>query len=405
MDTSFYKYGSQKIDADDCAAVLEALQRDELTGGSLVEQFEEELGSYFKNKNVVVCNSGTSALYIASKALSIGAGDVVIIPSQTFAATANAPHLLGAEVVFCDVDKNTGLITAELLSEAIEVAKTKFKNCRLKAVFVVHMNGQSAHMPSIAGVAKKWNMLVIEDACHAIGGSVSFDVNSSSKIGACAFSDAATFSFHPVKNLTTCEGGAISFADPESCRIGRKLRNHGIIRHDFGECAKPNVPFGSWTHKLEEPSLNFRIPDILCALGITQLQKLDGWISKRAKLVDYYRKNLNCERLVKHINQCDWCLPAWHLMPVLINFGDGKRMEKKVRLFQLLNEKKIFPQVHYQPLHLQNYWKNRYNSVRLTGSETYFHRVMSLPLHVGLEETDLCFIVSNFKKCLMEVTQ
>ena len=255
--------------ADDCAEVLEALQ-DELTGGSLVEQFEEELGSYFKNKNVVVCNSGTSALYIASKALSIGAGDVVIIPSQTFAATANAPHLLGAEVVFCDVDKNTGLITAELLS-TIEVATTKFKNCRLKAVFVVHMNGQSAHVPSIAEVAKKWNMLVIEDACHAIGGSVSFDVVAAAKLAHALF-HAATFSFHPIKNLTTCEGGAISFADPESCRIGRNLRNHGIIRHDFGECVKQKMCPSDLGHISLKTKSQLSDTDILCALGITQLQ-------------------------------------------------------------------------------------------------------------------------------------
>ena len=392
-------YGRHEIDAVDIDAVVRVLESDFITSGPVTEKFEFELGQYLNNQNVVVCSNGTSALYIASKVLEVGQNDVVIVPSQTFLATASVPHLLGAEVIFCDVDPKTGLMNSILLEDAILRAKREFPTKKLSAIYVVHLNGQSVQMPSVYEVARKHDAFLIEDACHGLGGNVSFVSDSEpKKIGNCQYSDAATFSFHPVKNMTTGEGGAVAFSEVIHTEKAKICRSHGVRHDDLTLVDSSLAPIGSWSHVMIEPSLNFRLPDILCALGISQLRKLDKWKAKRRELVEYYRTELSNLTQAELVQEVPWCDTAWHLMPLLINY---EKLEiNRVALFSELNAQGIYPQVHYQPVHLQPYWRSRNLNCSLPGAEEYYHRVFSLPLFVDMTEQDVVRVRTSLASAL-----
>lgn len=393
MDTIPINYGRHKIDQADIDAVVEVLRSDFLTTGPLVENFELALANYFGNGNFVVCNNGTSALFLAAKVLGVSENDVVIVPSQTFLATASAPHMLGAEVVFSDVDPDTGLMTPEDLLKAIQLAKNRYPTKRLKAVFVVHLNGQVAYMPDLWKIAKASGCTLIEDACHAIGASTCFGLNATkTKVGKCEFSDAATFSFHPVKNITTGEGGAVAFRERKHAISGMLFRNHGLSKQDLGSIDASLVPTFSWSYTFTEPSLNFRLPDILCALGISQLQKLQNWVDKRAELREIYKSLIGDSGVVKLVECKEWCEPAWHLLAAKVDFE--KLGKSRVEVFEYLNERNIFPQVHYQPVHLQPYWINRYGRDELPNSLEYYKKIMSLPLFIDMTEADVKNVAS-----------
>lgn len=396
MDKKFVlqSYGRQSISDDDISAVVDALKSDFLTTGPLVEKFEDSLANFFDNKNVVVCNNGTSALFMAARVLGICDRDVVIVPSQTFLATASAPHLLGAEVVFSDVDPKTGLMRPEDLANSIKIAGQRFPSRRLRAIFVVHMNGQTAYMPDIWKLAQEHDCYLIEDACHALGAKTKFDPESASvRVGKCNFSDASTFSFHPVKNITTGEGGAIAFREPKHATMARLQRNHGINKSDIDGLDDALQPVFSWSHAFREPSLNFRLPDILCALGVSQLQKLENWVNKRAQLWNLYQCLFDDKDHLKLVRKEDWCEPAWHLCAVQLDFEELHT--SRINVFKSLDKIGISPQVHYQPVHLQPYWIDRYGRYELPNSESYFYKTMSLPLHVEMSVTDVEYVVEN----------
>lgn len=391
-----FGYGRQFLDDSDIEAVVTALKGDLITAGPLVEKFEEELADYFGCRNVTVCNTGTSALYIASKALGVCSKSVVIVPSQTFLATASVPHLLGAEVVFCDVDPISGLMTPHDLSIAVSKCNKLFPERSLQAVYVVHMNGHPANVQELSEISTSAGACLIEDACHAIGGSMSKNEKGDFyKIGSCKWSDAATFSFHPVKNLTTGEGGAVSFRSSNADIKAKLIRNHGINYSSSNQNTLPLAPYGQWSHFLIEPSLNFRIPDILCALGISQLKKLDKWVERRKQIYEMYRQNFVGVEAVKLVDAAKWAKPAWHLAAIHMDFTSLRVSKRK--LFEQLEEVGIKSQVHYQPLHLQPYWIDRYGHYELPGASSYYKSVMSLPLFVGLENEDVEFIIKNVK--------
>ncbi len=396
---SVMNYGRHRVDDEDIDAVIEVLRSEFLTTGPLVEKFENVLARYFGNQNTVVCNNGTSALFLAAKTLGVSTNDVVIVPSQTFLATANAPHMLGAEVVFSDVDADTGLLRAEDLRNAIQLARKRYPSKALSAVFVVQLNGQVAYMPDIRKLADEHGCVVIEDACHALGASTKFNPkNGLTKVGGCEFSDAATFSFHPVKNITTGEGGAITFREPKHARIARLHRNHGIDRYDLDGLDDALQPASFWSYVCEEPSLNFRLPDILCALGISQIQKLPNWVYKRAQIWELYECLIANSGVAKLIKKEAWCEPAWHLLPVQIEFEELDK--SRVNVFKFLNARNIFPQVHYQPVHCQPYWIERYGRDKLPNAESYFKKTMSLPLFVEMTKSNVQYVVETLMEAI-----
>ena len=390
----FLPYGRQLIDADDVAAVADVLRGDMLTTGPVVEAFETALRDRLDAPDVVVCSSGTAALHMANVALGIVPGDVAIVPAITFVATANASALVGAKVVFADVDAETGLLTAAGLEEAFERSKLLG---RPRAVLPVHLNGQCAPMGEISDFARAHDMLVIEDACHALGGSLE-ENGATVPVGACTRSDAAVFSFHPVKTIATGEGGAVSLRGRMQLERARQWRSHGITRDagTFKRSDLANAAGGGvnpWYHEMHDLGLNYRASDIHCALGLSQLGKLDKFVQRRRELVVRYREAL--APYAPHIRPVATVAgqnPAWHLMAILIDFTTLATDRKAV--MERLKLKGIGTQVHYIPVPWQPYWAQQVETPDLPGARHYYERVLSLPLFASMEDADVDRVVA-----------
>ena len=288
---NFLFYGHQTLDKKDYKWVEKALKSDWLTTGPFVEKFEKELTRITQAKYAVVCSSGTSALILAYMSLfGINSKKKVLIPSMTFIGTANAAKLLGMEVDFVDCYPENGLIDLNHLEK-------KIRNGNYDLIVPVHMNGQPAEMEKIFKIAKKYNLNVIDDASHAIGSSYRSKFNKIYKVGSCKHSDITTFSFHPVKNITMGEGGAITTNNYSVFRKIVSLRSHGINRgiqkfknKELALSKKGDV--NPWYYEVDEIGFNFRISDINCALGISQIEKLNVFKKKRLNLIKCYEKFL-----------------------------------------------------------------------------------------------------------------
>lgn len=376
-------YGRHAIDQKDIDAVISVLQSGWLTCGPIIEKFEEKLTKTVSAKHAVACSNGTTALHLAMLALDIDAEDVVLVPAITFLASANAARYVGADVVFVDVEPTTGLMTSETLEEAILANNHK----NLKAVVNVHLAGQCEDLEAIYKVAKKHNLLIIEDAAHAIGTVYIDQSGKRQAIGSNAFSDITTFSFHPVKTIAMGEGGAVTTNNPEVAKKLRLLRSHGMVRNSLQWQGSESGP---WYYEMQELGYNYRISDINCALGFSQLEKLEKFKKERAKIVNFYDEafsNSNCVTLIKKLECSD---TAWHLY---VMFIDYEQLEKsRTEVMNELREKGIGTQVHYIPLHKQPYYKKLYGEMTLPGAEVYYSRCLSLPLYVGIDNKQLNYV-------------
>ena len=394
----FLPYGRQSIDEDDIAAVSSALRGDLLTTGPLVEKFERMLARIVGARDTVACSSGTAALYIAARALGIGPGHTVVVPAITFLATASAPHLAGAEIVFADVDPESGLMRAQDLEAALERAPYK----RADAVFPVHYAGQSCDMEPIAGIARAKTMKIVEDAAHALGTVWRCDDGAVQSVGASEFSDLTIFSFHPVKTVAMGEGGAVGTNDPELLRRLKQARNHGITREPF-EFKRVDASFDStgavnpWYYELDAPGFNWRISDINCALGISQLAKLQRFINARRSLVECYDELLApLAPLVRPLKRDPRSLTAWHIYAVRVDFAEAGI--ERAELMRGMAADRIGTQVHYIPVHRQPYYAQRYGTHSLPGAERYYASTLTLPLHPAMSEADIVRVVAALKK-------
>jgi UDP-4-amino-4,6-dideoxy-N-acetyl-beta-L-altrosamine transaminase len=392
-------YGRQLIEPDDVEAVVEALKGDFLTTGPIVTRFENALSSLVGAREAVSCSSGTSALYMAARALGLKKGDSVIVPAITFVATASAPHLAGAEIVFSDVDPDTGLMRACDLEAAL--ART---SGRAAAVFPVHFGGQSCDMAAIAEVARARGMKIVEDAAHALGTAWQGPRKAIIPVGACQASDLAIFSFHPVKTVAMGEGGAVTGNDPDLTRRVKLARNHGITREpkDFTRtdaALGANGTANPWYYELAEPGFNFRISDINCALGLSQLKKLPRFVAKRQQLVACYDALLSPLRgVVRPLLKDPRSLTSWHIYVVKIDFAAAKI--ERSELMRALSSEGIGTQVHYIPVHRQPYYAARYGAQTLPGAESYYASTLTLPLYAAMEETDVERVVGALKRYL-----
>jgi UDP-4-amino-4,6-dideoxy-N-acetyl-beta-L-altrosamine transaminase len=372
-------YGRHQITQDDIDTVVNVLKGDWLTGGAAVEAFETELGRQVQANHTIACSNGTTALHLALLALGVGSGDVVLVPAITFLASANAARYVGADVVFVDVDPKTGLMTAETLSAAIMAHKDK----NLKAVVNVHLAGQVEKLKEIATVARKHNLKIIEDAAHAVGSVYTID-GTCYPVGANAFSDITTFSFHPVKTIAMGEGGAITTNDDALAKMMRLARSHGMVRHasewlNDGET-------GAWYYEMHDLGYNYRVSDINCALGLSQLKKLVTFKAQRQAMVDFYNQAFSANNIVQQIHHHEWSETAWHLYPVLIDFD--QLGITRAELMEYLKKLGIGTQVHYIPLTHQPYYKALYGEIMLPGAEAYYAKCLSLPLYVGVTRDD-----------------
>ena len=398
---AFLPYGRQLIDDHDIAAVSQALRGDLLTTGPLVETFERMLARTVGARETVACSNGTAALYLAARALGIGAGHTVIVPAITFVATASAPHLAGAEIVFADVDPESGLMRAQDLEAALARAPQKHAD----AVFPVHYAGQSCDMAPIAAIARANNMKIIEDAAHALGTVWKGDHGAVQSVGANEFSDVTIYSFHPVKTVAMGEGGAVSVNDPELHRRLKQVRNHGITREPL-EFKRVDAGFDTtgavnpWYYELEAPGFNWRISDINCALGISQLSKLQRFINARRVLAECYDELLApLAPLVRPLKRDPRSLTAWHIYAVRIDFADAGL--ERAHVMRGMAADGIGTQVHYIPVHRQPYYAGRYGAHSLPGAESYYASTLTLPLHPSMSEVDVVRVVAALKKQLL----
>lgn len=388
-------YGRQLIEDDDVAAVAAVLRGDWLTTGPAVDAFERAFAARVGAPYAVACSSGTAALHLPMLALGLGQGDVAIVPALTFVATANAVRYVGAEVVFADVEPETGLMGPTHFAEAVARARLAFPTHRVRAALPVHLNGQACDMAGLARTAEAESIALVEDACHALGADAG--AASEDRVGACRHSVMAAFSGHPVKTIAMGEGGVVTTRDEALARRLARLRAHGINREPalfterdqaFDAAGQPNA----WYHELVELGFNYRASDLHCALGLSQLRKLDRFIAARAGLVERYRARLAAlGPPVRPIDLAGHGTPAWHLFVVRIDFEAAGVSRNTV--MARLKAKGIGTQVHYLPVNRQPYYRSRYGATALPGADAYYERALSLPLHAGMTEADVDRVV------------
>jgi len=385
MTDAVLPYGRQTIEDDDIAAVVEALKADFLTTGPRVEAFERAFAETVGARHAVACANGTAALHLAMLALDVKPGEVVIAPSITFLATANCARYVGADVVFADVDADSGLMTPATLADAI----ARVGGRRLRAVLPVHLRGDACELPALASLARDAGAVLVEDAPHALGTTATFG-NATETIGDVRHAAMATFSFHPVKTIATGEGGMVTTNDDALARRLRSLRSHGMVR-----------PEGSdpWWYEMPEPGFNYRLPDILCALGLSQLAKLPRFAARRRALAGAYEAALApLAPVVKTAQRPAWSDPVLHLMCVLIDFEAAGRTRREV--VDALRARGVGTQVHYIPVHRQPYYRGLYGDLHLPGAEAWYARCLSLPLYPGMADGDVAKVADALRDVL-----
>jgi UDP-4-amino-4,6-dideoxy-N-acetyl-beta-L-altrosamine transaminase len=375
----FLPYGRQTIEDDDVVAVAEALRSDFLTTGPRVGAFEQAFAETVGARHAVACSSGTAALHLAMLALDVGPGDVIVAPAITFAATANCARFQGADVVFADVDPDTGLMTPKTL----EAALTRLEGRRLAAVLPVHLAGNAVDLPALRRLAEP--APIVEDACHALGTTMAFG-NQRELVGDGRHGAMACFSFHPVKTITTGEGGMVTTADAALAERLRLFRSHGIVRDPAAFDIPRSTP-EPWAYEMQSLGFNYRLPDVLCALGLSQLAKLTRFISRRRSLAnEYWRLLARLSPAVRAVAPPAGCDPALHLLTVLVDFAGLGRTRGAV--MQALSAEGIGSQVHYIPVHQHPYYRARYGATELPGADAYYARCLSLPLFPAMADGD-----------------
>jgi UDP-4-amino-4,6-dideoxy-N-acetyl-beta-L-altrosamine transaminase len=394
---AYLPYGRHLIEEDDIAAVANVLRSDFLTTGPVIEEFESSVTKRTGAGHAVACANGTAGLHLAAIALGLGPGDSVIVPTLTFLATASAARYVGAEVVFADVDAETGLLTALQLGLALDEAERR--GMRIRSVFPVHFAGQAVPMRGLRqtlDVRGYSDASIVEDACHAIGTRMIAPENST--VGDCANSQMAVFSLHPVKTVAMGEGGVVTTNDADLAARLRRARNHGMVREPeqfknrdlaFDRNGMPNP----WYYEMHAPGYNYRASAIHCGLGLNQLTKLDRFVARRRELVARYDDRLRklAPRVVP-LGRSASCEPAWHLYVVRIDFeGIGKG---RASVMRALLEQGIGTQVHYMPLHLQPYYRDRYGISALRNAEALYATMLSLPLFPAMADGDVDRVVS-----------
>lgn len=389
-------YARPIIDEDDVAAVAALLRSGAaLTDGPAVDAFEDAFAKTTGAAEAIACSSGTTALHLMMLALGVKAGDQVIVPTVTFLATANAVRFTGADVVFADADPTTGLMTPENFEEALSRATPG----KVKAVIPVHMNGQCCDMRGIVAIAKKHNIAVVEDACHALGGT--YPGNEAVPVGGLKDVAGACFSFHPVKAMATGEGGAITCADSKLAETLRVLRCHGMekdyddpLMQEFSRTSDGTQ--NPWFYEMPDLGWNFRLSDIQCALGSSQLKKLPGWLKRRTELMGLYEKALKpLAPTIQPIRRVGGH-PGWHLNVVLVDFP-AIGMERGHFVLRL-REEGIGAAVQYLPVHLQPYYQGLYGRQKLAGAEAYYAKCLSLPLFPAMADGDVERVVAAVRK-------
>ena len=391
---NFIPYGQHTVDDADVNSVVSVLHSSTLTNGPVAAEFETALAKVTGAREAVVCSSGTAALHLAALGLGVKSGDRVIVPTLTFLASANAARYAGADVVFADVDASSGLMEPEHFAAAV----SKVPAGAVKAVIPVHLNGQCCDMPGIYKIACENEISVVEDACHALGGYYP-EPEDHSAVGSCAHSMAACFSFHPVKTVAMGEGGAITTNDPVVASAMRRLRNHGMERAPANLAMpdlapSPDSRNNPWYYEMTDIGWNYRASDIHCALGLSQLKKLESFVARRSALVARYDTAFRgLSPAVQPIARVGGRV-AWHLYVVHIDFDAIG--QSRAAVMNALEIAGIGTQVHYIPVHLQPHYQNLYGRQHLPGAEKYYASCLTLPLFPAMADADVDRVVGEF---------
>jgi len=378
-------YNGQYIDFKDIELVSKSLKKDKITTGKYVDEFEKKISKYVKSKYAVVCNNGTAAIHLAFMSINLKKNDVVIMPAINFVSAFNVASLIGAKIFLSDVDKNTGQMTPKTLLECIKRNRIK----KFKAFVTMYLGGYPDNIFEFYKIKKKYKCYFIEDACHAFGASY-ICKGKYFKVGSCKHSDISTFSFHPVKPITTGEGGALTMNKSSIYEMAKVLRAHGIIR-------SKNSP---WEYDILKPGMNYRLSDINCALGISQIRKIDKFIKKRKIIADSYNNFFSKHK--KYINTPTYNkdnTSAYHLFLISLNLKNLKC--KKNTLLNFLKKNKINAQYHYIPIYRFNFLKKlKFKKNHFTGSDSFYRKSLSLPIFFNLSDIQLKYIMYKLTKFL-----
>jgi len=367
-------YGRQWVDSTDIKEVIKILKSDWLTQGPKIKEFEDALCDYTGAKYALAVSSGTAALHIACLAANIKSGDEVITSPITFVASANSILYCGGIPVFADILIDSINIDPEEIHKKI--------TANTKAIMPVHFAGHPCDMEEIKEIAKKNNLLIIEDAAHALGAEY-----KNSKIGSCKYSDMTILSFHPVKHITTGEGGAILTNRKDLYQKLLLFRSHGITK----EKEKMTKFEGPWHYEMHELGFNYRLTDIQCSLGISQLNKIEKFIDRRRELVKIYNEELSeIEKIVLPLEK-PYIKSSWHIYYIRL-----KDFNKRKFIFEKLQDYKIGVQVHYIPVHLQPYYQKNldYKAGDFPKAEEYYKSTITLPLYPKMTNKEIKYVIS-----------
>lgn len=381
-------YGKQEITQHDIEAVIEVLKSDFITQGPAIPRFEQVISEYCSVQHAVAANSATSALHIACLALGLGSGDWLWTSPNTFVASANCGLYCGAQIDFVDIDSLTYNMSVEALSIKLEDADRK--GALPKIVIPVHFAGQSCDMKAISQLAEQYGFSIIEDASHAIGGRF-----LDNPIGNCQYSDITVFSFHPVKIITTAEGGMAVTHDQTLAATMQRLRSHGVTRDPLYMQSEPEGP---WSYQQIELGFNYRLTDIQAALGVSQMQRLDDYIRARHRIRETYDALLvNLPVIVPWQHPDSYS--ALHLYPIQVDYEKTKIRRKPI--FELLRQSGIGVNVHYIPVHTQPFYRETgFKQDQYPTALSYYQRAISLPMYSTLSEDQQQRVVTVLKNIL-----
>ena len=377
-------YGKHSVSDEDVEAVVHVLKNEFLTQGKQVPAFEQALCEYTGAGYAVACNSGTSGLHIACLAAGVNDGDIVWTVPNSFAASANAALYCGARVDFVDIDPETRNISLSALKQKL---KTALKSGRLpKVIVVVHFAGSSCDMQAISALTSSLNIVLIEDAAHALGGND----NQGNKVGACRYSAMTVSSFHPVKSITTAEGGVVFTNDSATAEKLRLFASHGITKKT------EQMPSGHehepWFYAQIDLGYNYRLSDLHAALGVVQLGRLDEFVNARLEKAKYYHQALATLPVTRPLLDSN---SAWHLYMIELQEHD------RTRVFNALREDEIGVNVHYIPIHLHPFYQRMgFTHGDFPNSEKYYQNAITLPLYPDLSVDNQDKVINSLKEAL-----
>jgi UDP-4-amino-4,6-dideoxy-N-acetyl-beta-L-altrosamine transaminase len=402
MTQPFLPYGKQTITDEDKQAVLDALDSPFLTTGPKVAEFEDAFAEYLGASHAISFSNATAALHVACLALGVQSGDTVLTPTMSFAASTNCASYAGAKIEFMDCDPISGLVTLQTFIEAAERAEKVGRPA--KVAVIVHINGEAADIVGIAKAAEARGIKLIEDSCHALGTTYTDHEGKVQNVGTCQYSAFSSYSFHPVKTITSGEGGMLTCKDEKLARIVSDLRSHGITRDAdvfvdkqlaFDENGDPNP----WYYEMQSLGFNYRLTDIACALGLSQLNRMDEIASRRRAMKALYddffaKSNLS----VTCIPTAEGSDAVRHLYPVLIDYKAHGL--SRAAFCNQLKAQGIGTQVHYIPTHMLPYYVKTYGKQNFEGAEHYYDKVISLPFYPGLSDDDISRVVDTIRNVL-----